>query len=133
MYYMILINKNSSNTVVLTLAERTTLTNVVYLFEFIKDGSTGNPKYFIVQDISVNKLRYNEFNIIESTTENLLIGRVNLSVADYKYNIYEQTSTTNLSPVGLNKVEEGKVQVKTIATSLSEFNGQQNTIVSFNG
>ena len=130
---MILINKNATNIVVLTLAERTTLTNVVYLFEFIKDGSTGNPKYFIAQDLSTNKLRYNEFHIIESTTESLLIGRVNLDVADYKYNIYEQVSTTNLSPSGLNKVEEGKVQVKTNAVSLSEFNGQQNTIVSFNG
>lgn len=130
---MILINKLSQNTVILTLAERTTLDNVIYLFEFIKDGSVGSIKYFLCEDVSTNKIRHNEFVIEDALVEDVLNGVINLDVCDYTYNIYEQTSTTNLDPTGLNLVENGKVQVVNATVSLDEFNEQQTTIVAFNG
>ena len=61
---MILIRKNSVNNNILTLSEKTTLNNVVYLFEIIND-QTKNNIYFIAQDISGNKERFNEFNITD--------------------------------------------------------------------
>jgi len=131
---MILINKTSSNTVCLTLSEKTTLTTAVYLFEFIKDGSPGIVKSFIAQDIAINKYRINEFVITESATENLLTGTISLNDGKYQYNVYEQVSSTNLTPsLALNKIETGRVEVKSIAAAIPAFNGQQTNIKQFNG
>ena len=52
---MILINKNTTNKVILTLSEKTTLTNAKYLFEVTNDMSNA-VKCFIAADISTNKL-----------------------------------------------------------------------------
>jgi len=129
---MILINKNSANTCILTLSERTTLTNAKYLFEFIND-STKETKTFLCADISTNKERCNEFVITENATENLLTGTVSLTVGDWKYNIYEQTSTTNLVVANSGaKVENGKVEVKGTSTNLAEFTSVQATYKEFN-
>lgn len=129
---MILINKNSANTCILTLSERTTLTNAKYLFEFIND-STKETKTFLCADISTNKERCNEFVITENTTENLLTGTVSLTIGDWKYNIYEQTSTTNLVVANSGaKVENGKVEVKGTSTNLAEFTNAQATYKEFN-
>jgi hypothetical protein len=130
---MILINKNSVNTCILTLSERTTLTNVKYLFEFTND-STKQTKTFLCADVSTNKLRYNEFLIEENTTENLLIGKVSLTIGDWKYNIYEQTSTTNLVVANSGAlVENGKIEVKGTSTDLAEFTSEQTIYKEFNG
>ncbi|MFN7611551.1 MAG: hypothetical protein ACK5QX_11555, partial [bacterium] len=86
-------------------------------------------------DISANKVRYNEFNFIESTTENLLNGTFELPLTGfYTYNIYEQTSTTNLDPLlATNKVETGKLEVPDNATELTQYNGNQTQTIVFNG
>jgi hypothetical protein len=130
---MILINKNSSNEVVLTLSERTSITSPTYLFEFIND-STKQTKVFISQDLSINKERNNLFNIIETATEVPLTGRVSLTIGDWKYNIYQQASTTNLVVANASGlVENGRVEVKGIETDLNEFTGEQTTYKEFNG
>ncbi len=131
---MILINKNTSNTVVLTLSEKTTLTNAVYLFEVINDQSS-EVKCFIAEDISPNPVRYNEFNFIENTTEDLLNGTFELELTgDYTYNVYEQTSTTNLDPaLATNKIETGKLQVPDNTAEITQYNGNQTQTVVFNG
>lgn len=130
---MITINKGEVNTVILTLAEKTTIEGPTYLFEFIKEGSPGTKKYFIAEDISVNPLRNNEFEIEEGTPEDTLNGKISLNAGQYLYNVYEQASTTNLDPTGLSIVENGRVEIKTTATVLPEFNGQQTVIKAFNG
>ena len=62
--------------------EKTTLSPVYYLFEFI-DEDTNTSKLFTGVDISTNKPRYNEF-VIELTegVEDLLNSVINLQ----KYN-----------------------------------------------
>lgn len=130
---MILINKNSSNEVVLTLSEKTSITSPTYLFEFTND-STKQTKVFISADYSNNKERFNVFNIIETSTEVPLTGRVSLTVGDWKYNIYQQTSTTNLvvaNSGGL--VENGRVDVVGNDSELNSFNGEQIIYKEFNG
>jgi hypothetical protein len=130
---MILINKNSSNEVVLTLSERTSIVGATYLFEFINDA-TKETKLFISQDYSNNKERGNIFNIIETSTENLLTGRVKLSIGNWKYNIYQQTSTTNLVVANSGaKVENGRVDVVGTDSELNSFNGEQIIYKEFNG
>lgn len=130
---MILINKNSSNEVVLTLSEKTSITSPTYLFEFTND-STKQTKVFISVDYSNNKERFNVFNIIETSTEVPLTGRVSLTIGDWKYNIYQQASTTNLVVANASGlVENGRVEVKGIETDLNEFTGEQTTYKEFNG
>ena len=131
---MILINKNTTNTVILTLSEKTTLTNAVYLFEVINDMSN-EVKCFIADDISTNKLRYNEFEFIENVTEDLLNGTFSLELSGfYKYNVYEQTSATNLNPLlALNLIDKGKLNVVSQLSSYPVYTGNQNTTIVYGG
>lgn len=131
---MILINKNTTNTVILTLSEKTTLTNAVYLFEVINDMSN-EVKCFIADDISTNKLRYNEFEFIENVTEDLLNGTFSLELSGfYKYNVYEQISTTNLDPLlALNLIDKGKLNVVSQLSSYPVYTGNQNTTIVYGG
>lgn len=122
---MILINKNSTNTVVLTLAEKTTITDAYYLFEFTSD-ETNEVKYIIPTDISVNKLRYNEFEIIEPTN-------ISMTSGTWKYKIFEQNNNTNTDSTGLNEVECGRVDVVGSATSTPEITYSKNKIAVYNG
>jgi hypothetical protein len=131
---VILINKNTTNTVILTLSEKTTLTNAVYLFEVINDMSNA-VKCFIAEDISENKLRYNEFEFIENTTEDLLNGTFSLELSGfYKYNVYEQTSTTNLNPLlALNLIDKGKLNVASQLSDYPVYTGNQNNTIVYGG
>ncbi len=131
---MILINKNTTNKVILTLSEKTTLTNAKYLFEVINDMSN-EVKCFIAADISTNKLRYNEFDFIENVTENLLIGTFSLTLSGfYKYNVYEQTSTTNLNPLlALNLIDKGKLNVASQLSDYPVYTGNENNTVVYGG
>ena len=131
---MILINKNTTNTVILTLSEKTTLTNAKYLFEVTNDMSN-EVKCFIAADISTNKLRYNEFEFIENVTENLLIGTFSLTLSGfYKYNVYEQTSTTNLDPaLALNLIDKGKLNVVSQLSDYPVYTGNENNTVVYGG
>ena len=131
---VILINKNSTNNRILTLAEKTTLTNVVYLFEVTNDQSMA-VKCFICDDISPNPVRYNEFNLIENATEDLLNGTFELELSGfYTYNIYEQTSTTNLDPtLATNLIENGKLNVVDNLPTITQYNGNQTQTIVFNG
>ena len=131
---MILINKNTTNTVILTLSEKTTLTNAVYLFEVINDMSNA-VKCFIAEDISENKLRYNEFEFIENATEDLLNCTFNLELSGfYKYNVYEQASTTNLNPLlALNLIDKGKLNVASQLSEYPVYTGNQNNTIVYGG
>lgn len=107
---MITIHKGQSNEVWLTLPEKTTATNSVYLFEFISDF-TKKTVLFICPFTLVAE--YAVFNITESETINPLSGVIALNPSGFwKYNVYEQLSSTNLDPLlAAGMVETGKVQV----------------------
>ena len=128
---MILINKNTENVTILTLSEKTTLTDVVYLFEVTHDV-TNDVKYFIAPDSSTNKERYNKITITENVTEDLLNGTVYLpNLGSYSYNIYEQTSTTNLDPSGLNLIDLGKLKVTEAEVVNATYNGNQTNYIIY--
>lgn len=131
---MILINKNTTNTVILTLSEKTTLTNAKYLFEVINDMSN-EVKCFIAADISTNKLRYNEFEFIENITEDLLNGTFSLTLSGfYKYNVYEQVSSTNLNPLlALNLIDKGKLNVASQLSDYPVYTGNENNTIVYGG
>lgn len=101
---MLQINKQESKSWYLTLAEKTTIANPTYLFS-LTHRLTNNAYNFILADTSSYPTRYNEFEITEGTT-------VTLDAGEYEYEIYAQTSPTNLDPTLANElVEEGIVKV----------------------
>ena len=132
---MILLNKDTTNKVIVTLSELVTLDPVYFLFEFISDD-TKQAKMFIAEDISTNTCRYNEFDIVlTDSTEDLLNGVINLETNGYyKYNIYEQSSNTNLDPtLAGDLLERGKVylkgDIKPVVTKYT--NNDDNTYIAY--
>jgi len=116
---MINIQKNTTNTIVLTLNELTTIDTPYYLFKFVYCSDYNNIKYFVCTDTSLYLTRYNKFNIIESSTEDPLNGTIELNPGMWDYYIYEQVSATNLDPDNAgNLVEQGKVIVEGVDSSI---------------
>ena len=110
---MLVLTKNSANTIRVSLAELSTLSNPVYLIEFISDTSLISTTC-IAPDLSSYPARYNEFTITEQDSPDGLLAQIKLEpVGFFTYNIYEQTSATNLSPnaPGTVLLETGKARV----------------------
>jgi hypothetical protein len=101
---MLQINKAESKSWYLTLSEKTTIANPKYLFS-LTHRLTNTAYNFILTDTSAYVERYNKFPITEGTT-------VTLDAGEYQYEIYAQTSSTNLDPTLANElVEQGIVKV----------------------
>lgn len=107
----------------LTLSEKTTISNPTYLFEFI--NNQGFQKvYCICADTSLYKERYNRFSIVVKTSGAVaLSGEINLTLGDeYDYNVYAQSSTTNLDPALADEiVESGYMTYDKSMTSRAEY------------
>lgn len=100
------IYKGQTNTICPTLLEKTTLSPVWYLLE-VTSETTGQSVYCIPTEQSTELQRYNEFTLIETSSPVPLSGELELNEGRYTYRFYEQLSSTNLNPIGLNEVENG--------------------------
>ena len=95
---MQVIKRNSTNILIFTLKEAQTLSSPVFLFE-LTCKTNAYPYYFIATDLSQYPDRYNKFSVTEGGVENVYNASIVLSSnGEYKYRIFEQTSTTNLNP-----------------------------------
>jgi hypothetical protein len=100
---MIHLTKGETNIVVLTLTEKQLLSNPNYLFVFTNRSSNEVISFVKLNatDTSAYKDRFNQFSIVTNTYfSSSLEGQ-------YTYEIYEQVSTSNTNPSGLNKLETG--------------------------
>lgn len=121
---MILIDRDSSGFVCLSLTEKTTISNPTYLFSF--ESIEKEFKNFIATDISAYTDRYNQFVITEvgtGGTEDLYNGEVILLPTGFwNYTIYAQDSTGNLTPVNADEiVERGIVQVRDLSNPIVDY------------
>ncbi len=94
------LTKNQINlNVVLTLTDKTTISNPVYLFEFI-NNQTKQTYTCICQDLATEaqKARFNTFDITEGVDDRLNSSLILGLAGQYVYNIHQQTSVTNLDP-----------------------------------
>lgn len=112
---MLFLNTSATTRVILTLTEKVTLTatSVYFLFQITSDDNR-EKFYFTGPDLSVNKVRYNEFNITltGSAFVNLTGGTIHLKTPGYyHYSVYQQLSQTNLSLTGVTgeAIEYGKI------------------------
>ena len=94
--------KGVTSTIVVTLTEKQLLTAPNYLFVFTGRTTNTEVKFVLLNaaDISQYKNRYNKFSISSALF-------TNAKIEQYTYNIYEQASTTNTDPTGLNLLETG--------------------------
>ena len=120
-------NQINSN-ITLTLKEKTTITDPVYLFRFESDQSKVS-YYCICQDLATTaqKVRANRFNITEGTNDPLN-SKVILGLSGrYHYFIYEQaTGSINLDPTGLTIVERGIMTLK--GDQVSNYRSYENEV-----
>lgn len=96
----------------LTLTEKELLTNPNYLFVFRSRSTNTEVKFVLLNasDISLFKERYNKFSLTTNTYFNTsLIGQ-------YTYEVYEQASTSNTNPSGLNMLESGIMMLNEAVT-----------------
>jgi len=115
---MIRLTKGQTQNIILTLTEKQLLTNPNYLFIFTNRSANTEVKFVKLNatDISAYKDRYNEFSIVVNT---YFASSLN---GQYDYEIYEQTSTTNTNPAGLNMVESGIMELVGTTLTYAEYN-----------
>jgi hypothetical protein len=114
---MIQLTKGQTQNIILTLTEKQTLTNPNYLFIF-ENRSTNTDVAFVKlnnTDISAYKERYNEFSIVVNSYFNTSLN------GQYTYSVYEQASTSNLNPTGLNLLETGIMELEGTTLSFTEY------------
>jgi hypothetical protein len=102
---MLLYQINSQSDTIVTLTESTTLTNPYYLFVFTNVSTKVQYKINVnsTSDASAYKDRFNEFSF------NTITLFASAQAGQFSYEVYEQSSSSNLDPSGLNMVECGKM------------------------
>jgi hypothetical protein len=114
---MIRLTKGATQNIILTLTEKQLLTNPNYLFVFTNRSANTEVKFVRLNntDISQYKERYNEFSIVTNTNFSTALN------GQYNYDIYEQTSTSNLNPAGLNLLESGIMELVGTPFNFTEY------------
>jgi hypothetical protein len=114
---MIRLTKGQTQNIILTLTEKQLLTNPNYLFVFTNRSANTEVKFVRLNntDISQFKDRYNEFSIVTNTNFSTALN------GQYDYDIYEQTSTSNLNPAGLNLLESGIMELVGTPFNFTEY------------
>lgn len=104
---MIRFTKGQTQNIILTLTEKQLLTNPNYLFVFTNRSANTEVKFVKLNatDLSLYKDRYNEFSIVTNTNFGSSLN------GQYVYQIYEQASTSNTNPSGLNLLETGIMEL----------------------
>lgn len=104
---MIRFTKGQTQNIILTLTEKQLLTNPNYLFVFTNRSANTEVKFVKLNatDLSLYKNRYNEFSIVTNTNFGSSLN------GQYVYQVYEQASTSNTNPTGLNLLETGIMEL----------------------
>lgn len=104
---MIQLTKGLTQNIILTLTEKATTASPIFLFVFTNRSSNEEIKFIKLnnQDISLYQERYDKFTIVvDDYFSNSLAGQ-------YTYNVYQNSSTTNLNPNGLVLLENGIMEL----------------------
>jgi hypothetical protein len=114
---MIRLTKGQTQSIILTLTEKQLLTNPNYLFVFTNRSANTEVKFIMLNatDISLYKDRYNEFSIVTNTNFGSSLN------GQYDYEVYEQASTTNTNPAGLNMIESGIMELVGTPFAFTEY------------
>jgi len=114
---MIQLTKGQTQYIYLTLTEKQLLSAPNYLFIFTNRSSNLEVKFVLLNaaDVSQYKDRYNKFSIVTNTYFGSSLN------GQWTYDVYEQTSTSNTNPAGLNKLESGIMMLNQASTVYTEY------------
>jgi hypothetical protein len=114
---MIRFTKGQTQNIILTLTEKQLLTNPNYLFVFTNRSANTEVKFVKLNatDLSLYKDRYNEFSIVTNTNFGSSLN------GQYVYQVYEQASTSNTNPTGLNLLETGIMELVGMPFEFTEY------------
>ena len=112
---MLLIQRNGTTPLIVTVTELTTIANPSYLFEFVHEQSFKEYRC-VLNNISTATPRFDEFLLIDGVDVNFDYNGY------YIYNIYEQQSPGNLDPaLTVSKVETGRAEVIELDSPSNEY------------
>jgi len=123
---MIQLAEGATQYVYVTLTEKELLTNPNYLWVFTNREKNTVTKFIKLNntDVSAYKERYNKFEFVVPTLFNPTVR------GEYKYEVYEQMSTSNLDPTGLNLLETGIMKITEARTVYTERSATNEFIVN---
>lgn len=113
---MIVYTIGQQSETIVTLNESTTIANPYYLFIYT-NVSTKVQYKIIVNSTSDTSAYPDRINIYNFNTITLF---QNAQAGQYSYDVYEQQSSTNLNPSGLNLVECGKMLLNPAANLIQQ-------------
>lgn len=118
---MQVIARGQSNSMVVTLQEKQTLTNPYWLVRFVNESSLVENSC-ISPDTSSYTSRYNKLTVRESTSEDRVNGTLYLPEGIYTYYVYEQASSSNLDFRNAGTMcEVGQVRVTAVNEQVISF------------
>jgi len=123
---MIKIIKNQSNNVVLTLNEKTTISDANYLLELFSNQNHDSKVVRLTGDTSANIIRYNEFPVVENASEDLDNGIIELEAGTYDYFVWQSSASTLSLSAATSIVESGKCVVIGTGTTSTTFTDSNN-------
>lgn len=110
---MLIIRKNQTNNLVVTVSMNKTLPSPYYLFSF--QHITSKERVSFIAETIVSNTRYDKFRFVEGLTTDLTVTppQVNFEyLGQYYYSVYEQLTSGNTNPsLAYNKLEEGRAIV----------------------
>jgi hypothetical protein len=123
---MIYLNKNTTNSIILTLSESTDIVSPNFLFELTNNyTTTPEPIYFTTPDISLFTERYNKFILTDDDITGSTIGGNNISLnlknGEWKYTIYVTTIVIDINTIDWNdytEIETGRMIVNGLDTNI---------------
>ena len=121
---MITLTKGQTQTVRFTGKEKCLLTNPYFLFVFTHRVTNEIVK-FVITNVSTTD-RIDSFSLVVNSQFN------NSDCGFWKYEIYEQASSSGTSTAGKNKVEEGYMVLNpATAFSPEKYDEQSNTFITY--
>jgi hypothetical protein len=112
---MLIIQRNGTTPLIVTVTELTTIPNPSYLFEFVHEQSFKEYRC-VLNNISTATPRFDEFVLIDGVDVTFDYNGY------YIYNIYEQQSPGNLDPdLAVSLVETGRAEVIEIDSPSHEY------------
>lgn len=119
---MIVINKGESNDIVVTVTEKTTISNPYYLFVFESRQAPNNIVKCIASNRSTVTVRYDEFTIDEKESPNSLAGEIEFPITgEWSYSIYQTANLSLIVPSEINIVERGICKVVGDASTINTY------------
>lgn len=117
---MVLINKGTTNTIILTLTEKVTISAPYFLM--VLDGKSGQDVVkWLMTDTSPYPEHYNKFTFVEGTTATIPYK------GDYIYKAYQKVTEDLTIPSEANLLETGILRMYAPETAIEEYTNTSDT------